>query len=516
LKGCRYIVEGFTADRDGFVADRVDGVYEWEEHTHNKIIVPSFINKTKKVRISWNPHKKQWTARGTKDHKLFATLTAKPNAEWLDELESRRWQEYGFGRIDQVTVTREDAPAEMTDTGWGGTTLPPLSATGHTTVAGSGAGSDGEDDGECKTPGDEDALVAAFALFDTDGSGFLDETEFRYIMSLSQPGSSEADYKDGIRLPLDDAEVQSVFAAVDTDGSGNISIEEYLAWATPTEKHSPGLAAASSMPGAAAAADGLDVDDGSSPISASLDREEDEASLAGQVDDGEDSGDDLDEEEPKRCCLVVCCAALCMSFHKKMGRYLEATPAGEWLVEGALDLALGDYFAWFRYSGRLYWVYMQIKMLILVISVVFLGPFPIVQAGMFLFCEIVHLVAMLWVMPFINYMNHCAAVISSVLTIILYISFVGLGSAADPSSYSSLYVFIMMLILLQALVTQLWPVLVIIGQVFTFMVMALDMTALAGGEEVAPSESQVTSKRAISRMTLSNVKSSRAPKPTLP
>jgi hypothetical protein len=68
LKGCRYIVEGFAADRDGFVADSVDGVYEWEEHTHNKVIVPSFINKKNKVRISWNPHKKQWTARGTKDH----------------------------------------------------------------------------------------------------------------------------------------------------------------------------------------------------------------------------------------------------------------------------------------------------------------------------------------------------------------------------------------------------------------------------------------------------------------
>jgi hypothetical protein len=45
-------------------------------------------------------------------------------------------------------------------------------------------------------------------------------------MSLSQPGSSDADYKE---LPLDDAEFQSVFDAVDTDGSGNISIEEYLA-----------------------------------------------------------------------------------------------------------------------------------------------------------------------------------------------------------------------------------------------------------------------------------------------
>ena len=197
-----------------------------------------------------------------------------------------------------------------------------------------------------------------------------------------------------------------------------------------------------------------------------------------------------------------------MSFLRFLGRYLEVAEAGEWLVSGPLDLALGDYFAAFRYSGRLYWVYLQMKMLLLAISVVFLGPFPIVQAGIFLFCEIVHLVAVLWVMPFINFWNHCAAVISSILSIMLYLGFVSLANAADPSSYSSLYVFIMMLILFQALVTQLWPLLVILAQLFTFLISAMDMLELAGGEEEEePSEAQVTMQRAMTRMTLGSIKS---------
>jgi hypothetical protein len=534
LKGCRYRVEGFAADRDGFVADKCDGMYEWEEHTHNKIIVPSFINKKSKVRISWNPHKKQWTARGTNNRKMFATLTAKPNAEWLDELESRRWQEHGFGRIDQVTITREDGPESVIDfndlnsapsndntarSGQG--LLPPLSASGKSNVTGAGSGSGSG--GDVKNSGGADhrsdneliftsgspvspqsrddnedemsVLRAAFTLFDTDKSGYLDKAEFQYIMTLTSPQTGPGEV--GVD-PLDDTEFEKIYAEVDTDGSGNISVDEYLAWvkagreykksgvttkaSVSTENRSLSAAVASALV---------------SPADVS----------AGQADDGGDSEDDPDEEEPKRCCLLVCCAAFCMSFLRFLGRYLEVAEAGEWLVSGPLDLALGDYFAAFRYSGRLYWVYLQMKMLLLAISVVFLGPFPIVQAGIFLFCEIVHLVAVLWVMPFINFWNHCAAVISSTLSIILYIGFVGLGSAADPSNYSSLYVFIMMLILFQALVTQLWPLLVIIGQIFTCLVMAYDMSELAGGEEeVAPSVFQVTLHRAMARMTLTNIK----------
>ena len=195
-----------------------------------------------------------------------------------------------------------------------------------------------------------------------------------------------------------------------------------------------------------------------------------------------------------------------MSFLRFLGRYLEVAEAGEWLVEGPLNLALGDYFASFRYSGRLYWVYLQLKMLLLAIAIVFLPPLPIVQAGVFLFCEIVHLLCVLWVMPFINFWNHVSTVVSSILSIILYIGFAGLGSAADASNYSSLYVFVMLIILAQALITQMWPVLVFIGKLFTLLVTALDMLELMGGGEEEVSESVVTLRRAVSRLKLVNIK----------
>ena len=124
---------------------------------------------------------------------------------------------------------------------------------------------------------------------------------------------------------------------------------------------------------------------------------------------------------------------------------------------------------------------------------------------MFLFCEILHLLSVLWVMPFINFWNHCAAVISSVLSIFLFSGFVGFGSAADPSTYSSLYVFVMLAILAQALLTQMWPILVIIAQLFSFLIFALDMSELLGGADEGPSESAVTLQRAAGRLKLINI-----------
>jgi hypothetical protein len=141
-------------------------------------------------------------------------------------------------------------------------------------------------------------------------------------------------------------------------------------------------------------------------------------------------------------------------------------------------------------------------MLMLAISIVFLPHLPVVQAGVFLFCEIVHLLLVLWVMPFINFFNHVSTVISSILSIVLFTGFVGSGSAADPAHYSSLYVLVMLTILAQALITQMWPVLVVIGQLFVFLVMALDTTELLGGSGEEASESAQRMQRAMRTLRL--------------
>jgi hypothetical protein len=58
----------------------------------------------------------------------------------------------------------------------------------------------------------------------------------------------------------------------------------------------------------------------------------------------------------------------------------------------------------------------------------------------------------------------------------------------------------MLIILAQALITQMWPVLVFIGKLFTLLVTALDMLELMGGGEEEVSESVVTLRRAVSRL----------------
>jgi hypothetical protein len=61
-----------------------------------------------------------------------------------------------------------------------------------------------------------------------------------------------------------------------------------------------------------------------------------------------------------------------------------------------------------------------------------------------------------------------------------------------------------MAILARALLTQLWPILVILAQVFTAILSALDMAELLGGGDEGPSESAVTLQRAANRLTLLN------------
>jgi hypothetical protein len=493
--GCRYRVEGFYS--------RCDGVYECEEHKHGNLVVASFVNKENQVRISWNPDKKKWFARCITSHTLFASLRAKSKATWLDELESRRWQEKDMGRAS-VTVKREiavagDGPRRLS--AWGSTAV-----AGFGSGSGSGSNSDGalhSDKGGCLEGMDMDilddsvysivhheqfdlnedqSLRAAFDIFDDDRSGYLNKEEFRSVMTMSATHGAHV---------LDNNEFELLFAQVDTDGSSSICFDEYLQWAKAREssndtssqppKRLPPLLTANSL---AATSDGFDFSDGS-----------DEQ----QRHSARDS-DDEDEEEAKRCCLLVCCGMICSGLVRWLGRYLEVAEAGEWLVEGPLNLGLGDYFGSFRFTGRVYWVYLQLKLFFLAVAIVFLPPVPEVQAGIFLLSEIIHLLSVLWVMPFVNWFNHLATVVSSVLAILLYVGFVAGGLAGEASRYSSIYVFVHMAILAQALLTQMWPLLMILAQIFEWVLMALDGTELLGGGDEGPSESVLTLQRATNRL----------------
>ena len=50
-----------------------------------------------------------------------------------------------------------------------------------------------------------------------------------------------------------------------------------------------------------------------------------------------------------------------------------------------------------------------------------------------------------------------------------------------------------------------WPILVIIAQLFKFLIFALDMSELLGGADEGPSESAVTLQRAAGRLKLINI-----------
>jgi hypothetical protein len=502
--GCRYRVEGFYS--------RCDGVYESEEHKHNDTVVPAFINQKNQIRISWNPDKKKWFARCISKHTLFASLRAKPKAEWLDELESRRWQEAGMGRAT-VSVTREFSEELASPGKW-------TKTSGSTAVTGSGAGGHVSSSGHDTDPEDND-LREAFHLFDTDGSGYFDKEEFREIMMMmTAPPNSEHE----VATCFDENEFEQLFKRVDADGSGLISLDEYMMWAKEAKdptKLAPIESPTKTTPvKPLSASQGLmfdqfdfgycsDNEDEGNTIQV-LDTFDfvESVPVVDKDEEAEEQGDSDDddvEEDVGRNCLLACCCLLCGSLLRWLGRYLEVAEAGEWLVEGPLNLGLGDYFASYRFTGRLYWVYLQIKLFLLAVAIVFLPPVPIIQASVFLVCEILHLLSVLWVMPFVNFFNHISAVISSVLAIILYIGFVGAGLLGDPSRYSSLYVFVHMAILAQALITQLWPILVILAQVFTALVMALDMSELLGGGDEGPSESAVTLQRAANRLKLLSI-----------
>jgi hypothetical protein len=70
----------------------------------------------------------------------------------------------------------------------------------------------------------------AFAIFDTDNSGFLDRQQFKdVLLAKSEAGT-----------PLSEAEVGAVFDRVDADNSGSIDIEEFIAWSKRAGDYNPG------------------------------------------------------------------------------------------------------------------------------------------------------------------------------------------------------------------------------------------------------------------------------------
>ena len=66
-------------------------------------------------------------------------------------------------------------------------------------------------------PDDDDEIIKAFALFDTDKSGTLNKIELRYILT-----------RIGDRFT--DAEVDDIFKQADLDGNGEIDYKEFVAY----------------------------------------------------------------------------------------------------------------------------------------------------------------------------------------------------------------------------------------------------------------------------------------------
>ena len=69
--------------------------------------------------------------------------------------------------------------------------------------------------GLIKTSNDEEELKAAFRVFDKDGSGTIDDTELRGILT-------------SLGEPLTRAECDELFAEADKDGDGSINYIEFV------------------------------------------------------------------------------------------------------------------------------------------------------------------------------------------------------------------------------------------------------------------------------------------------
>ena len=220
-------------------------------------------------------------------------------------------------------------------------------------------------------------------------------------------------------------------------------------------------------------------------------------------DEDADEEEDVDEEEESGCLVAtfsVCCFWYLVFF--------DPDDLGEWGTEGPMNLALGDYFGSWRHCGRVYWLVLQVKLLLLALAVAVLSPFPQTQICVFLGLEVLHLLCVLWVAPFINRGDHQSTTTSCWLTITMYTSMLYTVNNGDAADYSTFFVVLHITRLTQALLAQFKPILDIIAAACAAFGMYEDtndaVNDLLGdeGEDEGPSKASLLFKSAGMKATL--------------
>jgi hypothetical protein len=159
----------------------------------------------------------------------------------------------------------------------------------------------------------------------------------------------------------------------------------------------------------------------------------------------------------------------------------------------------------------MYWFFLQIKLLLMTMSIVFLSPIPVAQNFFFFFLELTHLLAVMWTVPFVNDGDYRLTVTACSMACILYLGIFSSSVYDDAANYSDVFVYIHMLQLLLALLAQMKPLVDFLFAMFEAAMEASDLRDSVNEliaeedepEEEEPSAAMMAFKRSKNKMKMS-------------